>query len=196
MLNNYFGASTISRSDIAYMAYQMLQDGTHPGQNYLSWSNTIYPNLILWGEGHGSTGVINQLMEIPEIMNNQTARSLIKSTFDYYLTLQLPDGNFPTPTQAPLPTEPNVLVQWCHGAPGFMPVLTKAYYIFGDNKYLQSAEKAANCTWQRGILTKGLMLCHGVSGNTYMFLDMYRRTKIRYIYTELLNFKSIHYPIL
>jgi lantibiotic modifying enzyme len=177
LLNNYFGASTIPRSDIVNLAYQMLQEGVHSGQKYLSYVSADFGNLVLWGEGHGSSGVINQFLDIPEITSNQTALTLLKNTIDYYVSIQLPDGNFPTPTQAPFPTEPDVLVQWCHGAPGFMPVLTKAYYLFNDNTYLQSAEKAANCTWERGILTKGLMLCHGVSGNTYMFLNMHRRTQ-------------------
>lgn len=38
--------------------------------------------------------------------------------------------------------------------------------------YVDSALKAADCTWERGLLVKGLMLCHGISGNTYMQLRL------------------------
>jgi len=198
LLNNYFGPSTIARSDIVTLAYQMLQAGIHSGQNYLSYVSTDFANLVLWGEGHGSSGVINQFLDIPEITSNQTALAYLKNTLDYYVSIQLPDGNFPTPTKPPFPTEPNVLVQWCHGAPGFMPVLTKGYYLFNDNTYLQSAEKAANCTWERGILTKGLMLCHGISGNTYMFLFMYRKTHNPLYLYRAIKFQeyTLSHPIL
>jgi lantibiotic modifying enzyme len=187
MINNYFGATTILRQDIVTMAYQILDDGIKNGKNgQLVWPNSVYPNIIFNGEGHGSTGVINQLLDIPEILSNQTAVSYIKNTLNFYLTIQYPDGNFPTPLIPPYPTEPDVLVQWCHGAPGFMPILTKAYYVLGDPRYLAAADKASDCTWQRGLLTKGLMLCHGVSGNTYMFLYMYEKTQNpKYLYRAI-----------
>jgi hypothetical protein len=31
--------------------------------------------------------------------------------------------------------------------------------------------------WQRGLLKKGLGLCHGISGNGYAFLSAYRATR-------------------
>jgi len=198
VLNNYFGAGTIPRSDIVSMAYSILQNGIREGQDYLTYTNTVFPDIIFWAEGHGSAGIINQFLDIPEILSNTTAMSLIKNTLDFYLSLQFPNGNFPTPLQSPYPTEPDVLVQWCHGAPGFMPLLTKASMIFNEKKYLDSAIRAANCTWQRGILTKGLMLCHGVSGNTYMLLHMYTQTKdLTYLYRAI-KFQeyTLSHPIL
>jgi len=187
MLNNYFGANTIPKQDIITMAYQIFEDGVRQGTNgHLAWKNNIYPDIVFWGQGHGSTGAVQQLLDIPELVANETVARYLKNTLDYYLTLQLPDGNFPTPQVPPYPPEPDVLVQWCHGAPGFMPVLTLGYKLFGNEEYLKSAQKAADAVWERGILTKGLMLCHGVSGNTYMFLYMYKQTNMpQYLYRAI-----------
>lgn len=53
--------------------------------------------------------------------------------------------------------------QWCHGAPGFIPVLTKAYQLVDDSlpeaaaakeRILAAATKAADVVWERGLLTK------------------------------------------
>ena len=55
-------------------------------------------------------------------------------------------------------------VQWCHGAPGFIPVLTKAYQLLEElalpnsdeakSQILAAARKAADIIWERGLLTK------------------------------------------
>ncbi len=54
-------------------------------------------------------------------------------------------------------------MQWCHGAPGLIPVLTKAYQLLDDSspecaagreQILAAARKAADVVWERGLLTK------------------------------------------
>eukprot|EP01124_Arcella_intermedia_P011524 TRINITY_DN1791_c0_g1_i4.p1 TRINITY_DN1791_c0_g1~~TRINITY_DN1791_c0_g1_i4.p1 ORF type:complete len:543 (-),score=96.58 TRINITY_DN1791_c0_g1_i4:30-1658(-) len=187
MLNTYFGSPVIPQSDILTMAHQILDNGIKTGNGkYLVWKNQVFPDIIFWGQGHGSTGVLTQFLQMPELLANETAAYHIKMTLDYYLTIQYPDGNFPTPLDPPYPDQPDELVQWCHGAPGFMPVLTLGYLAFGKEAYLNSAARAADHVWTEGILTKGLMLCHGVSGNTYMFLFMYEKTKDpKYLYRAI-----------
>lgn len=68
------------------------------------------------------------------------------------------------------------LVHWCHGAPGIVYLLGKAYQIFQQVKYLNACRKAANLIWHKGMLRKGPGLCHGVAGNGYTFLLLYRIT--------------------
>ena len=48
--------------------------------------------------------------------------------------------------------------------------------ITGNNSYIERALSAGDVVWQRGLLTKGYSLCHGVAGNAYAFLDLYRVT--------------------
>jgi hypothetical protein len=66
-----------------------------------------------------------QFFRLPELFENTTISIYIKSTIDYFLTIQFPSGNFPTPLHSPYPTLPDILVQWCHGSPAFVPVLGK-----------------------------------------------------------------------
>lgn len=64
------------------------------------------------------------------------------------------------------------LVQWCHGAPGFVAL------------FLNTARDAAlplvlDDVWHRGLLRKGVGMCHGVSGHGLLFLAHYRATQDR-----------------
>lgn len=70
----------------------------------------------------------------------------------------------------------NILVHWCHGAPGAIYLLIKAYLVFRDDKYLHACMRAADLVWHKGLLTKGPGICHGIAGSGYVFLVMYRLT--------------------
>ena len=64
------------------------------------------------------------------------------------------------------------LMQFCHGAPGFIICLAD---IPGSE--LNSLLLAAGETiWNAGPLSKGSNLCHGTGGNGYAFLKLYQRT--------------------
>ena len=41
----------------------------------------------------------------------------------------------------------------------------------------KSLEKSAKCTWLFGLTRKGFGLCHGISGNAYFMISMYRYSK-------------------
>ena len=41
---------------------------------------------------------------------------------------------------------------------------------------MAAARRMAAGVWERGLLRKGLGLCHGVGGNGYVFLSLYRAT--------------------
>ncbi|MBP6674909.1 MAG: LanC-like protein [Vitreoscilla sp.] len=68
-------------------------------------------------------------------------------------------------------TQP-LLMQFCHGAPGFVICL-------GDLPGQQLDPllcAAGEAIWAAGPLKKGANLCHGTGGNGYAFLKLYRRT--------------------
>jgi hypothetical protein len=152
-----------------------------PGQ-YLEW---ISPNdgEIWIDNSQGSCGVLHGLLAVPEVVQaNATARALVIGTLNHIVAMQQPSGNFPTEYFSP---EDDELVQWDHGAPGMMPTLVEAALVYaGDESsdppadaagWVAAALRAADCTWERGLLTKGLQLCHGISGNTYMQLHLASR---------------------
>ena len=60
------------------------------------------------------------------------------------------------------------------------------FQTFGDEKYLQAAEECAEVVWRRGLLKKGYGLCHGVAGNAYSLLAMYKESgNERHLYRAL-----------
>ena len=71
------------------------------------------------------------------------------------------------------PFERKKLMQFCHGAPGFVICL-------GDWPGTELDElllAAGRATWAAGPLAKGSNLCHGTGGNGYAFLKLYLRTR-------------------
>lgn len=98
--------------------------------------------------------------------------------------MQDSDGNFPCDIQdARHGGNVNILVHWCHGAPGAIYLLIKAYLLFREEKYLVACKRAADLVWRKGLLFKGPSICHGVAGSGYVFLVMYRLTRDpKYLY--------------
>ena len=64
------------------------------------------------------------------------------------------------------------LVQFCHGAPGFVICLAGLPSTALDDLLLA----AGKTVWAAGPLIKGSNLCHGTGGNGYSLLKLYRRT--------------------
>jgi Lanthionine synthetase C-like protein len=64
------------------------------------------------------------------------------------------------------------LMQYCHGAPGFVILLADWPDASLDALMLEAGE----ATWRAGPLAKGSNLCHGTGGNGYAFLKLYERT--------------------
>jgi hypothetical protein len=66
----------------------------------------------------------------------------------------------------------SLLLQFCHGAPGFVICLADLPSYELDDLLLGGGD----VTWQAGPLTKGSNLCHGTGGNGYAFLKLFERT--------------------
>ena len=64
------------------------------------------------------------------------------------------------------------LLQFCHGAPGFVICLSDIMDARIDGLLLAAGETI----WAAGPLRAGSNLCHGTAGNGYAFLKLYRRT--------------------
>lgn len=56
-----------------------------------------------------------------------------------------------------------------------------SYQVFDNKEFLQAAVDAGEVVWNRGLL-KRVGMCHGISGNTYVFLSLYRLTgRVEYL---------------
>ena len=73
--------------------------------------------------------------------------------------------------RAPVDAAP-MLMQYCHGAPGFIVCLADFPAPTLDALLVAGGD----AVWAAGPLRKGANLCHGTSGNGYAFLALYQRT--------------------
>lgn len=125
---------------------------------------------ILLGAGHGLSSILQILLSFPEhFANRKDVEILIRQAVDYVISCEMPNGNYP-PVPGEVRDQANDLVHWCHGAPGVVYLLAKAYLTWMDDKYLQAAKKCAELTWQRGLLRKGPGICHGIAGRFILLL--------------------------
>lgn len=107
---------------------------------------------------------------------------IVRTCVDYLLNLQTTTGNFPCSMdeinrfERSLGDNDDELIHWCHGAPGVIYMLAAAYLRWKDQRYLDSCKRAGDLVWRKGLLRKGPGICHGVAGNGYVFLLLYRLT--------------------
>uniref|UniRef100_A0A914UL35 LanC-like protein 2 n=1 Tax=Plectus sambesii TaxID=2011161 RepID=A0A914UL35_9BILA len=148
-------------------------------------ANGSFPLSYAWhdkeylGAAHGWAGILFQLMRTPNFDKDAKSKELVKATLDGLLKLAFRSGNFPSS----IGNESDRLVHWCHGAPGFIHTLLQAHKTFGDERYLQAAKRCADVIWNRGLLKKGYGLCHGVAGNAYALISVWKATgEVAYLY--------------
>lgn len=129
-----------------------------------SWNDKVY-----YGAAHGTAGILLTLKRLGNHAHVDLFHRLIADA-------KLESGNFKSSEGS----TKDELVQWCHGATGFVPLL----YAYENslrsteerNTNSQNIHNALEVLWQRGILSKGCSVCHGVAGNGYPFLTAYIHT--------------------
>ncbi|EDW82080.1 uncharacterized protein Dwil_GK25614 [Drosophila willistoni] len=164
------------------------------GREYSKMNNSPLPLMYQYhgteylGAAHGLCAILHMLLDSPwfrTVPISAPAAELrdIKRSIDYFLELQDSEGNFPVALEDLRSGRDKRLVHWCHGAPGAVYMLAKAYLIFKEDKYLLSLRRCADLVWKRGFLRKGPGICHGVAGNGYVFLLLFRLTnEMKYLY--------------
>lgn len=66
---------------------------------------------------------------------------------------------------------------------GVLFLFAKAYMQWRETKYLDMCIRCGEFIWQRGLLRKGPGICHGIAGNGYTQLILYRITNdVKYLY--------------
>ena len=130
------------------------------------------------------------LLSFPEhFSKRKDVESLIHQAVDYVLACECSNGNYP-PVPREVSHQEDELVHWCHGAPGVVYLLAKAYLTWKDEKYLQAMTRSANLIWHKGLLRKGPGICHGVAGNASL-LDIYLTVHISsFFHSEQENSQS------
>ncbi|CAH8493546.1 unnamed protein product [Schistosoma turkestanicum] len=147
------------------------------------WYNECY-----LGGAHGFAGILTTLLKVyrqfPGSISSNSLDQLILPTVHWMSQIQLTSGNW----SASLGDSEShdILVHWCHGATGVIPLMLSAYKITGENKYLKCALDGGETVWTRGLLHKGCGLCHGSAGSGFVLLEIYQTTQDpKYLYRAL-----------
>ncbi|EPQ51489.1 hypothetical protein GLOTRDRAFT_22498, partial [Gloeophyllum trabeum ATCC 11539] len=130
------------------------------------------------GGAHGVAGILQILLSAPtEII--QPHLPVIYDTVGWLISLQDHEGNWPHKASTrPTKQVTEDLVQWCHGAPAVLILLStlikRASALHTPSSLLTAAKSAlqrgAALVYERGLLRKGVGLCHGVAGSVYALL--------------------------
>jgi Lanthionine synthetase C-like protein len=125
------------------------------------------------GVAHGAVGIVTQLaLSCDVAMQAETEASRedvwrpIRKILEGLLDGQLADGNWAPRLGSP--TEDDELVQFCHGAPGFVVSFCALMDrgLFPELERMDDAvEEGRDAIWERGLLVKEPCLCHGITGN-------------------------------
>jgi hypothetical protein len=153
----------------------------HPSNNARChlWTQDLYGSIVdLLGAGHGFAGNAYALLRGASLLPADRRESLYDRCVETAcVTAVFEDdcANWPQSVGVPRPGRTDMLVQWCHGAPGFVTSL--AGIPAGRSMDMdEMLVKAGNTVWSAGPLAKGPGVCHGTTGNGYAFLKLHQRT--------------------
>ena len=150
-----------------------------PNGDFHLWTQDLYGHVVqLLGAGHGFAGNVYPLLRGAALLDAERRELLYERCVVTLRATGLFEGaaaNWPQGIGTPRPGRTNMLVQWCHGAPGIVTSL--ADYPKAMSPDMEAMLLAAGeTTWLAGPLSKGYGLCHGTAGNGYAFLKLYRRS--------------------
>ncbi|CAJ2655024.1 unnamed protein product [Trifolium pratense] len=175
-LNKHLGQGTVPSNYTAPIVNEIIKNGRALGRKgkcplMFEWYGEKY-----WGAAHGLAGIMHVLMDM-ELKPDELED--VRETLKYMTRICFRSGNYPVSEED---KKRDALVHWCHGAPGVALTLVKAAKVFGDKEFLDAAIEAGEVVWSRGLL-KRVGICHGISGNAYVFLSLYQLTgNVKYLY--------------
>jgi len=131
-------------------------------------SNIIIKNGPHWkwhgkryvGAVHGDMGIVTQL-----VLTSPSLAPQLEPVVSKLLDMQHGDGNWSS-AEGHGPNS-KALVQFCHGAPGFILSLLaiRQYFPALQERIDAAVRRGRECVWNEGLLRKEPSLCHGVFGN-------------------------------
>jgi hypothetical protein len=136
------------------------------------WATHRHGELThLVGAAKGIAGNVAALWAGRELLSERRREELVRHAVAAARALAVEaDGlvNWPRALE-----DPELVVQWCHGAPGVIQSLWRLPAQPGLDDLLL---RAGRLVWQAGPPAKGPGLCHGTSGNGWALLALHART--------------------
>lgn len=149
MVRHWIPDSAAIIDDVIFKVTRKIKEG---GWDW-EWRGKRYLGAV-----HGKIGIVTQL-----VLSTPERAADFEFMIRFLLTEQLPDGNW-------LSSEGSTnasLVQFCHGAPGFVHSLRslRPHFPSLQQEIDHALGKAEDCIWEKGLLRKEPSLCHGIFGN-------------------------------
>lgn len=151
------------------------------------------------GGAHGVAGILQMLVSAPPQMVTPYWSDILGAV-QWLLEIQDPLGNWPTQAGRHMTRfkggaavnqatkrvsieddSDDPLVQWCHGAPGVLILLSTLLWRSAKsdtlpvgrevrNSIVVALKRGGELVYSRGLLRKGVGLCHGVAGSVFALL--------------------------
>ena len=138
------------------------------------WTQEIWGHrLVMLGAAHGYAGNVGAIARGLDLLDPDERGAWLHRIVTTTRAAAMRDGplaNWPPEWPGSVRSKP--LVQWCHGAPGFVVGLAGLADARLDDVLLAAGE----LIWTAGPIVKGGGLCHGTAGNGYALLKLFRRT--------------------
>ncbi|KVH99114.1 LanC-like protein, eukaryotic, partial [Cynara cardunculus var. scolymus] len=154
-LNKNLGENTISSTQMRTVVDEIIKNGRNlcTGESPLMYE---WHGKRYWGAAHGLAGIMNVLMDM--ILTEDELED-VKGTLLYMIKNRYSSGNYPSSEGS-----------------------QSDCLVFGGEEFHKAALDAGEVVWERGLL-KRVGICHGISGNTYVFLSLYRLTgDVKFLY--------------
>jgi len=150
---------------------EALIDGPQGGS---MWNQNLYGRRTRYlGAGHGFAGNAGVLARGLVLLTPNERAEWIERIVKTTLATARREGSLANwPALLESARDERFLVQWCHGAPGFVTSLA----ALPDSRLDEVLLAAGELVWKAGPLRKGPGFCHGTAGNGYTFLKLFART--------------------
>lgn len=184
-----------SDDNICVIVKAIIDFGREGAREYaedIAGSGSIPPPLMwVWhgkrylGAAHGVAGILQMLWNCPSHIVVPYLTDML-GTLMWLVGQQDKSGNWPTKALITQGSDTgdnvNELVQWCHGAPGIIILLSTAirrslapqdHLSIGNDlqeKVIESLRRGGRVVYRHGLLRKGVGICHGVAGSVYALL--------------------------
>eukprot|EP00882_Tetradesmus_deserticola_P008922 GHRQ01009412.1.p1 GENE.GHRQ01009412.1~~GHRQ01009412.1.p1 ORF type:complete len:351 (+),score=127.18 GHRQ01009412.1:199-1251(+) len=199
LLRQQLGAAAVPDAAVAALVGSILNSGRSLAARLPVFQASRCPLAYVWpagraaepylGAAHGLMGILYVLLHCGQwLQDDAAAMQDVRDSLSYVLSCEADVAGSPRGSGGHYPAlmvlagscasaDSSALVHWCHGAPGAVFLWCKAYEVLGDDVYMQAAQRAGEVVWQQGLLKKGPGLCHGVAGNAYALLRLWKTTQ-------------------
>ncbi|TCD66895.1 hypothetical protein EIP91_000796, partial [Steccherinum ochraceum] len=189
--------SLVDDASMAALLENIVRRGEMGARNYaetLSGDDNKHAPPLMWswhgkryiGGAHGVVGILHMMSSVPDHLLKQYW-AIVLDTLTWLVKIQQPSGNWTSRAGRHMhdgedEDERHQLVQWCHGAPGVLLLMSKIIRRFSApsdhipadllKALYASISRGGELVYSRGFLRKGVGLCHGVAGSVYALLSV------------------------